>query len=59
MTDKQFARSKRNRDIVSKFNSLRKKHPDISIERIFQEIAKDYTITSGAIRVVCKRAGVC
>lgn len=58
-TQKQTDRTARNKAILAKFKTFRSKYPDVSLERIFVEISKDYNITSGAIRAVCKGAGLC
>lgn len=58
-TEKQLAKKERNDAIVTSFKALKKKFPDSSLERIFTEIAKDYTITTAAIRNVCKARGLC
>ena len=58
-TEKQLAKKERNDAIAYSFKSLRKKFPDSSLERIFTEIAKDYPITTAAIRLVCKARGLC
>lgn len=57
-TEKQITRAERNKGILGEFKSLRKKNPDISLERIFSTIAQNYDISSAAVRMVCKRAGV-
>lgn len=58
-TEKQLAKKERNDAIATSFKTLKKKYPDSSLERIFTEIAKDYTITTAAIRNVCKARGLC
>ena len=58
-TEKQLAKKERNDAIVAAFISLRADYPDSSLERIFTEIAKDYPLTTAAIRNVCKERGVC
>lgn len=58
-TEKQKEKKERNDAIVTSFKKLQQKYPDSSLERIFTEIAKDYTITTAAIRYVCKERGVC
>ena len=58
-TAKQKEKQKRNDKIASMFLKLRKKYPDVSLERIFAVIAEDYPITTAAIRNVCKDRGLC
>lgn len=59
MTEKAAMRLKRNHNIVNRFGELREQYPDVSLERIFAEISKDYPLSNAAIRVICKRAEVC
>lgn len=58
-TEKQIQRRERNKVIVEKFKKLKKRYPDSSKEQIFLEIAKEYQVTSQAIRSICKLNGVC
>lgn len=57
-TENQAARNKRNDEIEAKFKRLRKQYKDITNQRIFATIAKDYGVTPGAIRVVCIKRGL-
>ena len=58
-TEKQLSRKARNDEIAASFKKLRKKNPDISNERIFAEIAKNYPISSASVRVICYKRGLC
>ena len=58
-TEKQLSRLERDREIAATFKALRKKFPSSKLERFFVEIAKDYGVTSAAIRAICKKQGVC
>ena len=59
MTEKAAMRLERNNEIIAKFGILREQYPDVSLERIFAEISKDYPITNAAIRAICKQNNVC
>ena len=59
MTEKQLSRMERNNEIGAMFKTLRKKYPGSSLERLFTEIAKDYQLTTAAIRNICQKRGLC
>ena len=58
-TLKSQIRRERDNDIVSKFTSLREEYPDVKSQRIFEEIANGYPISTAAIRAICVKNGVC
>jgi len=58
-TFKQLARRERDMDIVSKYTSLREEYPDLKSQRLFEEIANNYPISTAAIRAICVKHGVC
>lgn len=59
MTPGQVARAKRNDKICAEFRSLRDKNPDTRDEGLLRMLAQHYKMTSGNIRLICKKAGLC
>ena len=59
MTEKAAERLVRNESILKKFVELRTEYPDVSLERIFAEITKDYPMSTAAIRAICKQNNLC
>ena len=59
MTAAQRERAERNKEICSELVRLRSEHADLKDERIFQYIGKQYHMTTGNVRLICKNAGLC